>query len=53
MSVSSNWVHPQGNPRGLAQKTCPVGPDLIFESCPGGREFDKGRDNVENEIETS
>ena len=27
---------PPGNPRGLAQKTCPGGPDLAFESCPGG-----------------
>ena len=24
-----------------------------FESCPGAREFDKGRDFVENEIEAS
>ena len=25
VSVSSNWVHPPGTPRGLAQKTCPGG----------------------------
>ena len=24
-----------GNPRGLAQKHCPGGRDLTFESCPG------------------
>ena len=23
VSVNSNWVHPPGNPRGLAQKHCP------------------------------
>ena len=33
--VNSNWVHPSGNPLGLAQKTCPGGQDLTFESCPG------------------
>ena len=26
---------PPGNPRGLAQKDCPGGRDLTFESCPG------------------
>ena len=26
---------PPGNPRGLAQKHCPGGRDLTFESCPG------------------
>ena len=26
---------PPGNPRGLAQKHCPEGRDLTFESCPG------------------
>ena len=36
VSVNSNWVHPPGNPRGLAQKNCPGGGgDLTFESCPG------------------
>ena len=35
VSVNSNWVHPPGNPRGLAQKTCPGCIDLTFESCPG------------------
>ena len=35
VSVNSNWVHPPGNPRGLAQKTCPGGRDLTFEICPG------------------
>ena len=35
VSVNSNWVHPLGNPRGLAQKHCPGGRNLNFESCPG------------------
>ena len=35
VSVNSIWVHPSGNPQGLAQKTCPGGRDLVFESCPG------------------
>ena len=37
VSVNSNWVHPLGNPRGLAQKTCLGGQDLTFESCLGAR----------------
>ena len=28
---------PPGNPRGLAQKDCPGGRDLTFESCPRAR----------------
>ena len=35
VSVNPNWVHPPGNPRGLARKNCPGGRDLTFESCPG------------------
>ena len=35
VSVNSNWVHPPGQPPGLAQKHCPGGRDLTFESCPG------------------
>ena len=35
VSVNSDWVHPPGNSRGLAQKHCPGGRDLTFESCPG------------------
>ena len=34
VSVNSNWVNPPGNPRGLAQKTCPGGRDLTFKSSP-------------------
>ena len=30
VSVNSNWVHPPGNPRGLAQKTCPGGSGFDF-----------------------
>ena len=33
-SIPTGYI-PPGNPRGLAQKTCPGGWDLIFESCPG------------------
>ena len=35
VSVNSNWVHPPGNPWGLAKKTCPGSWNLTFESCPG------------------
>ena len=35
VSVNSNWVHPPGQPRGLAHKNFPGGWDLAFESCPG------------------
>ena len=38
VSVNSNWVHPPGQPPGqppgFAQKNCPGGRDLTFESCP-------------------
>ena len=33
-SIPTGYI-PPGNPRGLAQKTCPGGRDLTFESCPG------------------
>ena len=33
-SIPTGYI-PPGNPRGLAQKHCPVGRDLTFESCPG------------------
>ena len=33
-SVPTGYI-PSGNSRGLAQKTCPEGRDLTFESCPG------------------
>ena len=33
-SIPTGYI-PPGNPRGLAQKTCPGGGDLTFESCPG------------------
>ena len=39
VSVNFNWVHPEGtsptgNPRGLAQKTCPRGRDLTQSGAP-------------------
>ena len=53
VSVNSNWVHPPpGNPSGLAQKHCPGGRDLTFDSCPGAGNFDKGGDFVEIQSET-
>ena len=33
-SIPTRYI-PPGNPRGLAQKTCPGSRDLTFESCPG------------------
>ena len=50
-SVPTGYIPPD-NPRGLAQKDCPGGRDLTYESCPGAGEFDKGRDFVEIERET-
>ena len=35
-SVPTGYI-PPGNPQGLAQKTCPGGRDLTFESCLGAR----------------
>ena len=34
-SIPTGYIPPPGNPRGLAQKTCPGGRDLTFEICPG------------------
>ena len=33
-SIPTGYI-PPGNPRGFAQKNCPGGRDLTFESCPG------------------
>ena len=52
VSVNSNWVHPPGNPRRLVQKNLPRGSGFYFWKLPGGGEFDKGRNFVENESET-
>ena len=53
VSVNSNWVHPPGQPPGISSKNLPGGSGCDFEKLPRGREFDKGRDFVENESETS
>ena len=54
VSVNSNWVHPPPwQPRGISSTDLPGGLAFDFRKLPGGREFDKGRDYVENEIETS
>ena len=34
-SIPTGYIPPPGNPRGLAQKHCPGGRDLTFESCLG------------------
>ena len=34
-SIPTGCIPPPGQPLGLAQKTCPGGRDLTFESCPG------------------
>ena len=34
-SIPTGYIPPPGNPPGLAQKHCPVGRDLTFESSPG------------------
>ena len=49
--ANSNWVHPPGNPRGLAKKL-PGGSEFDFWILSGGREFDKGGDFVEIQSET-
>ena len=52
VSVNSNWVHPPGNPGGLAQKNCPGVGIWLYWKLPGGREFHKGRDFVKIQNET-
>ena len=42
---------PPWQPPGISSKILPGGRDLTFESCPGGREFDKGGDFVEVQSE--
>ena len=54
-SIPTGYTPPRQS-LGISSKTCPGGRDLTFRSCPrggGGREFDKGRDFVKNESETS
>ena len=53
VSVNSNWVHLPGQPQGISSKNLPRGSGFDFRKLPRGQEFDKGRDYVENEIETS
>ena len=42
-----------GQPPGISSKNLPGGSRFDFWDLPGGREFDKDRDFVENESETS
>ena len=53
VSVNSNWVQLPGQPPEISSKSLPGGSVFDFRKLAGGREFDKGRDYVENEIETS
>ena len=46
-SIPTGYI-PPGISRALAQKTCPGGLGFDFRKLLGGREFDKGRDYVEN-----
>ena len=34
-SIPTGYIPPSSNPQGFAQKNCPGGRDLTFESCPG------------------
>ena len=40
---------PPGQPPGIRSKNLPGGSGFDFRKLPGGREFDKDRDFVENE----
>ena len=51
-SIPTGYI-PPGQPPGISSKNLPEGSRFDFLKLPGGREFDKGRDYVENEIETS
>ena len=50
-SIPTGYI-PPGQPPGLAQKHCPGGRDLTFESCPGAGNSKKGGDFVEIQSET-
>ena len=50
-SIPTGYISPS-NPQGWLKKL-PVGPGFDFWKLPGGREFDKGRDFVENGSDTS
>ena len=41
-SIPTGYIPPV-NPRGLAQKTCPGGRDLTFQSCPGAENSTRTR----------
>ena len=53
MSQSIPTGYILGQPPGISSKTCPGVSGFHLRKLPRGREFDKGRDYVENEIETS
>ena len=52
-SVMSQSIPTGYIPPGISSKSLPGGSGFDFRKLPGGRQFDKGRDYVENEIETS
>ena len=49
-SIPTGYI-PPGNPRGLAQKNCPGGRDLTFESCLGAGNSTRAGDFVELQSE--
>ena len=51
-SIPTGYI-PPGQPPGISSKNLLGGSGLDFWKLPGGREFEKDRDFVENESETS
>ena len=51
-SIPTGYI-PPGQPPGISLKNLPRGSGFDFQKLPGGREFDKGRDFVKNEGQTS
>ena len=51
-SIPTGYI-PPGQPPGINSNSLPGGSRFDFRKLPGGREFDKDRDFVENESETS
>ena len=47
------WYVPPGQPSGISSKNLPRGSGFDFLKLPGGREFEKDLDFVENESKTS
>ena len=52
-SIPTGYIPTAGNPRGLAQKTCPGGQDLTFKSFPMAENSTRAGIFMKNESETS